>query len=96
MPIVAALRSHLAARRLRRGHSDGLFFGTGSRPFDRDALIARARKAWNRDGLAPLGLHEARQTFASTLTAAGVNAKALSTYLGRRRPALGRAEAPGA
>jgi integrase len=29
-----------------------------------------------------MGLHEARHTFASILIAAGVNAKALSTYLG--------------
>ncbi len=33
-------------------------------------------------GLQPIGLHEARHTFASILIAAGVNAKALSTYLG--------------
>ena len=30
----------------------------------------------------PSGLHECRHTFASILIAAGVNAKALSTYLG--------------
>jgi integrase len=32
--------------------------------------------------LAPIGLHEARHTFASLMIAAGVNAKALSTYMG--------------
>ncbi len=32
--------------------------------------------------LQPIGLHEARHTFASLMIAAGVNAKALSTYLG--------------
>jgi integrase len=82
VPIVAALRSHLAARKLRRGSGSGFFFGAGSRPFDRDALVARARKAWKGAGLEPIGLHEARHTFASILIAAGVNAKALSTYLG--------------
>src|SRR5829696_9063975 len=82
VPIVAALRSHLAARKLRRGNAGGLFFGDGSRPFNRDALVARADKAWRAAGLAPIGLHEGRHTFASIPIAAGVNAKALSTYLG--------------
>ncbi len=30
----------------------------------------------------PIGLHEARHTFASVLIAAGVNAKAITTYMG--------------
>jgi integrase len=30
----------------------------------------------------PIGFHECRHTFASLMIAAGVNAKALSTYLG--------------
>ena len=33
-------------------------------------------------GFVPIGLHEARHTFASLMIAAGVNAKALSTYIG--------------
>lgn len=32
--------------------------------------------------VAPPGLHECRHTFASLMIAAGVNAKALSTYMG--------------
>lgn len=40
VPIVAALRSHLAARKLRRGKGSALFFGEGSRPFNRDQLVA--------------------------------------------------------
>jgi integrase len=32
--------------------------------------------------LHPIGLHECRHTFASLLIAAGVNAKAISTYMG--------------
>lgn len=82
VPIVAALRSHLAARKLRRGKGSALFFGEGSRPFNRDQLVVRAVKAWTKAELAPTGLHEGRHTFASILIAAGVNAKALSTYLG--------------
>jgi integrase len=33
-------------------------------------------------GLEPIGFHEGRHTFASLMIAAGVNAKALSTYMG--------------
>ena len=42
VPVVAALRSHLAARKLRRRDGGALFFGDGSRPFNRDGLVARA------------------------------------------------------
>jgi integrase len=57
--------------------------------------VSRANGAWaatvvgaflRREPLAvelePIGLHECRHTFASLMIAAGVNAKALSTYLG--------------
>ena len=37
---------------------------------------------WLAAGLVPIGPHECRHTFASLMIAAGVNAKALSTYLG--------------
>ncbi|MGH2934981.1 MAG: tyrosine-type recombinase/integrase [Gaiellaceae bacterium] len=96
VPIVAALRTHLAAHRLRRAANSGeLFFGSGGRPFDRGALIDRAHGAWAAAAVGAfltgqplpveveqLGLHEARHTCASIFIAAGVNAKALSTYLG--------------
>ena len=42
----------------------------------------RALTAWRRAGLDPIGLHECRHTFASALIAAGVNAKAITAYLG--------------
>lgn len=42
----------------------------------------RANAAWLRVRLEPIGLHECRHTFASLIIAAGVNAKALSTYMG--------------
>ena len=34
------------------------------------------------DPIAPIGLHACHHTFASLMIAAGVNAKALSTYMG--------------
>jgi integrase len=37
---------------------------------------------WKRAKLEPIRLHECRHTFASLIIAAGVNAKALSTYMG--------------
>jgi len=48
----------------------------------------RALAAWIRAGLEPIGLHEARHTFASLMIAAGVNAKALSTYMGHANIAI--------
>jgi integrase len=39
-------------------------------------------RTWRAAGLEPIGLHECRHTFASLMIAAGVNAKALSTFLG--------------
>jgi integrase len=42
----------------------------------------RAVTAWRHAGLKPIGLHECRHTFASLLIAAGVNAKAITAYLG--------------
>ena len=40
------------------------------------------RATWERAGLEPIGLHECRHTYAAHLIAAGVNAKALSHYMG--------------
>ena len=82
VPIVTALRPHLAARRLRRRGAAGFFFGDRGRPSNRNALVNRANRAWKKAKLQSIGLHECRHTFASILIAAGVNAKALSTYLG--------------
>jgi integrase len=47
-----------------------------------DWMTRRARKAWRDKGLEPIGLHECRHTYAAFMIAAGVNAKALSTYMG--------------
>jgi integrase len=51
-------------------------------PFDDWTLRNRAFRAWREAGLQPIGMHEARHTFASLMIAAGVNAKALSVYMG--------------
>ena len=68
---------------LRSGRQAGLVFGTSyTQPFTPSNVRKRANAAWTRAGLAPIGLHECRHTFASLMIAAGVNAKALSTYMG--------------
>jgi integrase len=83
VPIVAALRTHLAAHLLRQRRRDGLIFGrTGTEPFSSRSLSTRAEKAWKDAKLEPIGWHELRHTCASIFIAAGVNAKALSTHLG--------------
>jgi integrase len=45
-------------------------------------LTERADVDWEDAGLTRITLHACRHTFASYMIAAGVNAKALSTYMG--------------
>src|SRR3954447_4145407 len=83
VPIPAVLRTPLLAHRLCLDHSEGLAFGQSALvPFQPKSLSNRAGRAWKRAGLRPITLHECRHTFASLMIAAGVNAKALSTYVG--------------
>jgi integrase len=83
VPVPIALRKYLLEHRLARGRRGGLFFGRpDGRPFSNQSLSQRATRAWELAGLEPIGLHECRHTFASLMIAAGVNAKALSTFLG--------------
>jgi integrase len=88
VPIPRVLNSHLARHRLAHGAS-GLVFGrTPEMPFQPTSLTNRARRAWKDAGLQPITLHESRHTFASMMIAAGVNAKALSTYMGHAGVAI--------
>jgi integrase len=95
VPIPQVLRGHLAAHRLRStADGDALVFGRSpSTPFDPMAVSDRAACAWAAAvvgaffagralEVAPITLHECRHTFASLMIAAGVNAKAISTYMG--------------
>jgi integrase len=83
VPMLAVLRTHLLEHRLSSGRGDGLVFGAdGTAPFGYSSAVARARRAWREAGLAPIGLHECRHTFAALLIAAGVNPKALSSFMG--------------
>jgi integrase len=94
VPIPAVLRDYLEQHLLTLGRAEGLVFGrTAEKAFDATTVDPRAKSAWRRaderakregreDTLRPITLHEARQTYASLMIAAGVNAKALSTYMG--------------
>jgi integrase len=84
VPLTRTLRRVLAAHKLATGgRPDGLVFAAADgRAFQPSTVRRRALAAWKRAKLEPIGLHEARHTFASLMIAAGVNAKALSVYMG--------------
>jgi integrase len=83
VPMAGSLRRHLLEHRLATRRANGLVFGrSATLPFDYSSTRARAMRAWRLAGLEPIGMHECRHTFASLMIAAGVNAKALSTYMG--------------
>ena len=60
-----------------------LFARRGGSPFHAASLHRRADPAWTRVGTHErLRLHQARHAYASFTIAAGVNAKALSVFMG--------------
>jgi integrase len=83
VPIAAALRAVLAEHLLALEWNKGLAFGRAADvPLNSEPVNTRAYKVWKKAGLDRITLHECRHTFASLMIAAGVNAKALSTYMG--------------
>jgi len=78
------LREPLIEHRLRCVRKgEALLFGrTASDPLRRDGYQRRADAAWESAGLNRITPHECRHTYASLMIAAGVNAKALSTFMG--------------
>ena len=84
VPLAPPLRGRLAAYGFAHPpEEESLVFGaSGGRAFRPDGLTSRARAAWKRAGLVPIGLHECRHTYAAFMIAAGVNVKALATYMG--------------
>jgi integrase len=82
VPIASVLDKHLRQLAAASG-GVGLVFGRASdEPFAPVTVNRRAQRTWKRAGLNPIGLHECRHTFVSFMIAAGVNPKALSTYMG--------------
>jgi integrase len=84
VPLTAQLRPYLIEHRLRQGHGeDGIVFpNSAGRPFSSGWVADCARATWESAGHEPIGLHECRHTYAAFMIAAGINAKALSTYMG--------------
>jgi hypothetical protein len=78
VPIAGVLRDILIKKKMTAAGE--LVLGReGDRAFNDTSV---AQRAANRAGLEPITLHEARHTFASLMIAAGVNARALTAYMG--------------
>jgi len=85
VPIPGALRDHLDQLLLEHAGAGAVLFGT---PAWVAQTNVRARRRWEAAGLPVLTLHEARHSFASMMIAAGVNAKALSVFMGHANIAI--------
>lgn len=84
VPIPAVLRDHLVEHRMSSTGEGRVF---GSLGLVR-GQAQRAGKRWADEGHDRLTLHDARHTYASLMIAAGVNAKALSTFMGHANIAI--------
>ncbi len=85
VPITKTLRQHLLNHRLQQGNGGrGLVFTNqrGDKPFNPSTTNQRAKTAWANARLTPINLHECRHSYAAYMIAAGINTKALSTYMG--------------
>lgn len=84
VPIAAVLRDHLVDQvAAHERSSEHLLFGEdGVSPFGPERVQRRADAAWKEAELARIIFHECRHTFAALMIAAGVNAKALQSYMG--------------
>lgn len=85
VPISAVLRDFLAEWLAVSGRAgaDRIFsYASSGNVFDPSKLTARADRAWKAAELDRITLHECRHTFASLMIAAGVNAKALQSFMG--------------
>jgi len=85
VPVPSVLRD-LLFNLQRSGTKAGealIFEGDSGVPFQPEKLYRNADSAWHHAGIRErLRLHQARHTYASFMIAAGVNAKALSSFMG--------------
>jgi integrase len=94
VPVAGVLRDLLLEHRMD-GIGEGYVFGRSpGEPFAPSSVYKRARRAWGwrkdgnawvkarEDALEPIKPHDLRHTAASLMIAAGINAKALSVYMG--------------
>ncbi len=85
VPITATLRRELQSHRLQQGKGGrGFVFPNKNsmKPFNPGTLKLHTTDAWAAADLTPIGLHECRHSYAAYMIAAGINSKALSTYMG--------------
>jgi integrase len=83
VPIFSPLRKHLLEHRMLQGRPEGLVFGRrADKPFTPTFIQKRADDAWRQVKLQRITLQEFRHVAASAMIRAGVNAKALSTFMG--------------
>jgi integrase len=82
VPLCAPLRGYLAGLAEERAPEALMFGRSDELPFAPGPLARRARTSWARADIAPLTLHQCRHTYAAYMIAAGVSAKALSSYMG--------------
>jgi integrase len=86
VPVPGTLRELLLDLRENAGQTkedDLLFAQEHGKPFHAATLYRHADRAWAKAGFEErLRLHQARHAYASFMIAAGVNAKALSTFMG--------------
>jgi integrase len=86
VPVPSVLGELLIAQRARKGPTTGsaLVFGEDDKtPFQPERLYRNADSVWHHAGIRErLRLHQARHTYASFMIAAGINAKALSSFMG--------------
>ena len=83
VPMTGDLHVILAEHRRWSQRIAGLVFGrTPELPFSPATVADRAKRMWKVAGLESIGLHESRHTYASYLIGAGVEMKAISTYMG--------------
>lgn len=85
-PMPEVVKASLAELRANRGPTpdgDLVFAAEDGSPFHAATIYRRADRAWVAAGIpGRLRLHQARHTYASFMIAAGVNAKALSVFMG--------------
>jgi integrase len=87
VPLLATLRDYLDEHKLATGRDgDELVFGrSAAEPFAPITIGKRSRRAWQKAGLEPITLHEARHTFASLLIDSGANPKAVQEFMGHSK-----------
>ncbi len=85
VPLTDTLRHHLINHKLQSSYTqptDYVFANQHGRPFNPTTTLNRAATIWHNNNLQPICLHDCRHSYAAFMIAAGINAKALSTYMG--------------